>query len=77
MEPTDEKIKAVNEADTPDNVNEVRSFLGLVNYFGRFINNLSTVEEPLRRLTRKNINWHWGSEQESSFQELKQETYKC
>lgn len=77
MEPTDEKIKAVNEAETPDNVNEVRSFLGLVNYFGRFINNLSTVEEPLRRLTRKNINWHWGSEQESSFQELKQETYKC
>lgn len=75
MEPTDEKIKAVNEADTPDNVNEVRSFLGLVNYFGRFINNLSTVEEPLRRLTRKNINWHWGSEQESSFQELKQD--KC
>lgn len=77
MEPTDEKIKAVNEAKRPDNVNEVRSFLGLVNYFGRFINNLSTVEEPLRRLTRKNINWHWGSEQESSFQELKQETYKC
>lgn len=73
IEPTDDKVRAVNEAKKPKNVNEVRSFLGLVNYCGRFINNLSTVEEPLRRLTRKNVIWHWGSEQEHSFRELKRD----
>ena len=71
IEPTDEKVKAVNEAKRPENVSEVRSFLGLVNYCGRYINNLSTIEEPLRRLTRKNVIWQWGNEQECSFQELK------
>ena len=71
IQPTGERVKAVNEAKRPETVNEVRSFLGLVNYCGRFINNLSTIEEPLRRLTRKNVNWAWGSEQERSFQELK------
>ena len=72
IEPTDDKVKAVNEAKRPENINEVRSFLGLVNYCGRFIENLSTVEEPLRTLTRKNVNWHWGTDQENSFKELKQ-----
>ena len=71
IQPTGERVKAVNEAKRPETVNKVRSFLGLVNYCGRFINNLSTIEEPLRRLTRKNVNWAWGSEQERSFQELK------
>ena len=71
IEPTDDKVRAINGAKRPQNVNEVRSFLGLVNYCGRFINNLSTVEEPLRRLTRKSVRWHWGKEQEHSFKELK------
>ena len=71
IEPTDDKVKAVNKAKRPENVNEIRSFLGLVNYCGRYINNLSTIEEPLRRLTRKNVIWNWGNEQEHSFRELK------
>ena len=71
IQPTGERVKVVNEAKRPETVNEVRSFLGLVNYCGRFINNLSTIEEPLRRLTRKNVSWVWESEQERSFQELK------
>ena len=73
IQPIGRRVKAVNEAKRPETVNEVRSFLGLVNYCGRFINNLSTIEEPLRRLTRKNVNWAWGSEQERSFQELKRD----
>ena len=71
IQPTGERVKAVNEAKRPETVNEVRSFLVLVNYWGRFINNLSTIEEPLRRLARKNVNWTWEREQERSFQELK------
>ncbi|XP_062600099.1 uncharacterized protein K02A2.6-like [Saccostrea cucullata] len=46
----DSKVQAIRSARTPQSVSEVRSFLGLVNFAGRFIPNLSTVAEPLNRL---------------------------
>ena len=49
---TEEKVKAVKEAREPRTVSETRSFLGLVNYRGRFIPDLATVSEPLRCLTK-------------------------
>ena len=71
IRPTEEKVRAVKDAKRPKNVSEVRSFLGLVNYCGRYIRNLSSIEKPLRRLTCKNVTWYWGNEHEKSFQELK------
>ena len=50
--PTDEKIKAVQNAKTPENAADVRSFLGLVGFCGRYIDNLAHIEQPLRKLTR-------------------------
>ena len=47
------KIKAVASAREPKNASEVRSFLGLVTYCRRFISDLATISEPLRKLTRK------------------------
>ena len=49
---TEEKVKAVKEARKPRTVSETRSFLGLVNYCGRFIPDLATVSELLRCLTK-------------------------
>ena len=42
--PTEEKVKAVNEACEPQSVSEVKSFLGLVNFNARFIPDLATVQ---------------------------------
>ncbi|XP_059209654.1 uncharacterized protein K02A2.6 [Centropristis striata] len=67
------KIEAVENTRRPTNAAEVRSFLGLVNYCGRFIPNLATTSEPLRRLTRQSCKWTWGSEQETAFLELKRQ----
>ena len=67
------KIEAVENTRRPTNAAEVRSFLGLVNYCGRFIPNLATTSEPLRRLTRQSCKWTWGSEQETAFVELKRQ----
>lgn len=69
--PEHEKVRAVREARQPQSASEVRSFLGLVNFSSRFIPNLATVAEPLRRLTRKDVPFVWESEQEQAFQELK------
>ena len=69
--PTEEKVKAVNEAREPQSVSEVKSFLGLVNFNARFIPDLATVAEPLRRLTKKGEPFVFGPEQQAAFTELK------
>ena len=53
-------------------VSEVRSFLGLANYSSRFIPHFATLTEPLRKLTRKAVPFHFGPEQKASFESLKQ-----
>ena len=66
------KVKAVHDAEPPKNTAEVLSFLVLVTFCAKFIKNYSTVAEPLRKLTRKNVPWEWTSEQQHSFDVLKQ-----
>lgn len=51
--PSYEKVEAVKEARRPTSAAVERSFLGLVQYCSRFIPNLATISEPLRRLTKK------------------------
>ncbi|KAK3092457.1 hypothetical protein FSP39_003031 [Pinctada imbricata] len=65
------KIKAIKSARQPTNTSEVRSFLGMTNYVSRFIENYSTITEPLRKLTQKNVNWTWGTNQQNAFDKLK------
>ena len=47
------KAKAINDAREPRTAAEVRSFLGLLNFQARFLPDLASVSEPLRKLTRK------------------------
>lgn len=71
VNPTNEKVKAVTEAREPENIHELRSFLGLVNYSARYIPNFATTAEPLRKLTRKNEPFVFGEEQRQAFKALK------
>ena len=66
-----EKVAAVTNAREPQNASETRSFLGLVNYCGRFIPDLATISEPLRRLTKAGTLFAFGKEQKEAFEELK------
>ena len=69
--PTESRVEAKVRAKEPGNAEEVRSFLGLVNFSARFIPNLASITEPLRALTRKNVTFVWGSEQQTAFDTLK------
>ncbi|MCG8077529.1 MAG: hypothetical protein JAY75_14990, partial [Candidatus Thiodiazotropha taylori] len=66
------KVKAVRAAEPPKSANEVLSFLGLVTFCAKFIKNYATTAEPLRKLTRGNVPWEWGPEQQTAFETLKQ-----
>ena len=46
------KVEATVTAPTPTNITQLRSFLGLINYYGKFIPNLSTTLHPLNALLR-------------------------
>ncbi|MES9882797.1 MAG: RNase H-like domain-containing protein [Sedimenticola sp.] len=66
------KVKAVMETEAPKNPTEIKSYLGLVSYCSKFLPNFATIAEPLRKLTRKDVEWQWGADQQSAFDALKQ-----
>jgi hypothetical protein len=65
------KVEAVVKWERPTNVTEVRSFLGLADYYRQFVEGFSRLAMPLTLLTQKNVKFEWTEECERSFQELK------
>ena len=57
------KIEAVKNWKTPNSPSEIRSFLGLVGYYRRFIENFSKIAKPLTSLTQKDKKFNWDEEQ--------------
>ena len=68
---TQEKIAEVVNAPRPANVSQLRSFLGLVNYYNRFLPNASTVLHPLHQLLEQDSEWQWTEQCEQAFTEAK------
>ncbi|KAL5835881.1 hypothetical protein ACOSQ3_015433 [Xanthoceras sorbifolium] len=65
------KIKAICEWDPPTKVPELWSFLGLVNYYRRFIKGYLARAAPLTDLLKKNKAWEWSKECQKAFEGLK------
>ncbi|XP_061724707.1 uncharacterized protein K02A2.6-like [Cydia pomonella] len=65
------KVQAVLRVPRPSNVTELRSFLGIINFYGKFIKNMSVKLVPLYELLKKEKQWFWSSECERSFKEIK------
>jgi len=67
------KVAGVMEWPTPSNRKEVQSFLGFTNFYRRFIQGFSHLARPLFNLTRKDMEWIWGAEEQSAFNSLKEQ----
>jgi len=65
------KVEGVLNWPIPRNVKEVQKFLGLANYYRRFIKNFARIAAPLHMLVRKEQKWKWEKKQEEVFKELK------
>jgi len=65
------KVDGVLSWPEPRNVKDVRKFLGLANYYRRFIKDFTQVARPMNMLMRKDIKWKWRREQQKTFNELK------
>ena len=66
-----QKVQAVMEWPVPKNKQHVQSFLGLINYYRKFIKGCSLIGKPLSELA-KNVPFHWGDTQEKAFLLLKE-----
>lgn len=65
------KVKAVVEWPEPKAVSSLRSFLGLANYYRRFVNKFASIADPLYALLPKHAKWDWSPAQQASFEALK------
>jgi len=65
------KISAVKDWPAPTSVKELRSFLGLANYFRRYIQGHASLVAPLTSLLADNHDWTWGPEHAVCFQQVK------
>eukprot|EP00731_Ephydatia_muelleri_P031255 Em0022g769a len=67
-----DKTSAMISFPVPSDIKELRQFLGLTNYYRRFIKGYSSIAEPLHKLTRKTEGgFKWNSECQNAFQHLK------
>ena len=73
LEPEPRLMEAISKLPPPINVAEVRSFLGLVGYYRRFVKRFSDKAAPLNHLLHKDHPWKWTRECQEAFQTLKGE----
>ena len=79
IHPLMDKVEAIQKALAPKNVTELQAYLGLLNFYRRFIPNAANVLEPLNRLLRSENSWKWEKEQQMAFDKSKEIllTSKC
>ncbi|PFX12858.1 Retrovirus-related Pol polyprotein, partial [Stylophora pistillata] len=71
LKPDPQKVEAICNMPKPEDVQAVQRFVNTVKYLSRFLEDLSDMSEPLRRLTHKGAPWKWSQEQEEAFTKIK------
>ena len=72
LKPTESKLNAIQNAPRPTNIKQVEAYLGLLQFYHKFLPNLATITEPLNELRRKNVPFVWSSRQETAFKKTKE-----
>ena len=67
LKPFDSKLDAISKAPVPKNMSELKAFLGLVNYYGRFLSQMSTTLTPLHKLLQKGTHFQWDEQHQKAF----------
>ncbi|XP_019561388.3 uncharacterized protein K02A2.6-like [Aedes albopictus] len=71
IQPTKAKMDCILESIPPENLKQLRSYVGMLNFYHRFVPELSTVLKPLYELTKKGQEFQWSSECQAAFEESK------
>ena len=71
MKPDPDKIDAITRMPTPKNKGDLLRIIGMLNYLSPFCQNLSSVIEPLRALTKDGVEFQWSELQNAAFHKVK------
>uniref|UniRef100_A0A5S6QNL9 RNA-directed DNA polymerase n=1 Tax=Trichuris muris TaxID=70415 RepID=A0A5S6QNL9_TRIMR len=69
--PVEDKVRAIKNAPAPGTKNELQAFLGLVNFYSRFLPNRAETLHPLYNLLKERVPWKWEKEQSAAFRQIK------
>ena len=67
IKPLQNKVDAIKKAPIPKDVTELKSFLGMVNFYGKFVKNMSSELHPLYKLLQGDTRFTWNPEQQNAF----------
>ena len=65
-------VEAAKNVSHPEDMTQLRSFLGMVNYYNMYLPKLATVTEPLHHLLRKHVRWKWDDKCNEAFEKVKE-----
>ena len=71
VHPTSQKVEVILKVPITQNSQQLRSFLGILHYYGKFLPNLSSLLHPLNQLLKSNAQWKWSSECQKTFEQAK------
>ncbi|QRV87030.1 Retrotransposable element Tf2 protein [Ceratobasidium sp. AG-Ba] len=66
------KVTKAVDWDTPENVTDIQSFIGFLNFYGDFIEGFRNIAKPLYGLTKKDVPWRWTEKENEAFLKLKE-----
>jgi hypothetical protein len=69
--PNKEKVRAIEDAPSPKNVSQLKAFVGLINYYAKFVSELSIMLKPFYELLKKGNKWNWTVNCEENFKRCK------
>ena len=72
IHPTNAKLEAIKNAPVPKDVTQLQAYLGLLNFYRKFLPKASTFLEPLNKLLRAKEKWVWGKAQHDAFEKSKE-----
>ena len=73
ISPINTKAQGISDRLRPTNLKQLRSFLGAVNQFNKFIPNLASISFPFRTILKKDAEWTWNIEHENAFVKINDE----
>ena len=71
LHPLKNKVEAIVNAPAPTNTTELKSFLGMCQFYSKFLSNLATVIKPMTKLLKKHVVFQWGTAQQTAFNKAK------
>ena len=69
--PSSDKLDTIMKADSPKNVQQLQAYLGMINFYRKYVQNMAGVLSPLYKLLKKGTSWNWSDIEQQAFEKSK------